>query len=190
MISTTLLQKGVLASLCIRMQHTTPMTSMQIQVGQCLPDVMVHEGDPGNGISMAQLFRGKRGVLFGVPGAFTPGCSKSHLPGFIQMSEDLRARGICEIACISVNDAFVMSAWGKQNGADGRVRMLADPTGAFTQAVGLLLNNNQMVQVLGNFRSQRYAMYIEDGVCRKISVEPDGTGLSCSLAQNFLSGVL
>ncbi|KAK2872788.1 hypothetical protein Q8A67_022685 [Cirrhinus molitorella] len=189
MISTTLLQKGVRASLCIRLLHSTSTTSMPIQVGQRLPDVLVHEGDPGNGISMAQLFMGKRGVLFGVPGAFTPGCSKSHLPGFIQMSGDLKARSVSEIACISVNDVFVMSAWGKQHGADGRVRMLADPTGAFTQAVGLFLNNNQMIQVLGNMRSVRYAMLIEDGVVKKLNIEPDGTGLSCSLASNFLKEI-
>uniref|UniRef100_A0A671Q274 Peroxiredoxin-5 n=1 Tax=Sinocyclocheilus anshuiensis TaxID=1608454 RepID=A0A671Q274_9TELE len=158
-------------------------------VGQHLPDVLVQEGDPGNSISMAELFRGKKGVLFGVPGAFTPGCSKTHLPGFIQMAGDLRARGVDEIACVSVNDVFVMSAWGKENGADGKVRMLADPTGAFTKAVDLFLNNDHLIQVLGHLRSQRYAMLIEDGVVRKLNVEPDGTGLTCSLAPNFLSEI-
>uniref|UniRef100_A0A672SXH7 Peroxiredoxin-5 n=1 Tax=Sinocyclocheilus grahami TaxID=75366 RepID=A0A672SXH7_SINGR len=179
MISTTLLQKAVRASLCIRLLHSTRNTSMPIQVGQHLPDVLVQEGDPGNSISMAELFRG----------AFTPGCSKTHLPGFIQMAGDLRARGVDEIACVSVNDVFVMSAWGKENGADGKVRMLADPTGAFTKAVDLFLNNDHLIQVLGNLRSQRYAMLIEDGVVRKLNVEPDGTGLTCSLAPNFLSEI-
>ncbi|RXN27095.1 peroxiredoxin- mitochondrial [Labeo rohita] len=159
---------------------------MSIQVGQHLPDVLVQEGDPENKISMAQLFKRKKGVLFAVPGAFTPGCSKSHLPGFIQMSVNLRAKGVTEIACVSVNDVFVMTAWGNHHRADGRVRMLADPTGAFTKAIGLSLNDDGLIQVLGNVRSQRYAMLIEDGVVRKLNVEPDGTGLTCSLAPNFL----
>uniref|UniRef100_A0A9J7YQH9 Peroxiredoxin-5 n=1 Tax=Cyprinus carpio carpio TaxID=630221 RepID=A0A9J7YQH9_CYPCA len=158
-------------------------------VGQHLPDVQVQEGDPGNSISMVELFKGKKAVLFGVPGAFTPGCSKTHLPGFIEMAGDLKARGVDEVACVSVNDVFVMSAWGKENGADGKVRMLADPTGAFTKAVDLFLDNDHLFQVLGNLRSQRYAMLIEDGVVRKLSVEPDGTGLTCSLAPNFLSEI-
>ncbi|XP_016098718.1 peroxiredoxin-5, mitochondrial-like [Sinocyclocheilus grahami] len=189
MISTTFLQKGFRAAHCIRLLHSTRIASMPIQVGQHLPDVSVQEGDPGNSISMAKLFKGKKGVLFGVPGAFTPGCSKTHLPGFIQMAGDLRAKGVDEIACLSVNDVFVMSAWGKENGADGKVRMLADPTGAFTKAVDLFLNNDHLMQVLGNLRSQRYAMLIEDGVVLKLSVEPDGTGLTCSLAPNFLSEI-
>uniref|UniRef100_A0A9J8BNJ3 Peroxiredoxin-5 n=1 Tax=Cyprinus carpio carpio TaxID=630221 RepID=A0A9J8BNJ3_CYPCA len=183
MISTPLLQKAVRA---VRTVEGHPQTGL---VGQHLPDVMVQEGDPGNSISMAKLFKGKKGVLFGVPGAFTPGCSKTHLPGFIQMAGDLRAKGVDEVACVSVNDVFVMSAWGKENGAEGKVRMLADPTGAFTKAVDLFLNNDHLFQVLGNLRSQRYAMLIEDGVVKKLSVEPDGTGLTCSLAPNFLSEI-
>ncbi|XP_026090904.1 peroxiredoxin-5, mitochondrial-like [Carassius auratus] len=162
---------------------------MPIQVGQRLPDVLVYEGDPENSISVAELFKGKKGVLFGVPGAFTPGCSKTHLPGFIQKAGDLKAKGVEIIACVSVNDVFVMSAWGKENGADGKVRMLADPTGAFTKAVDLFLNNDHLFEVLGNLRSQRYAMLIEDGVVRKLSVEPDGKGLTCSLAPSFLSEI-
>uniref|UniRef100_A0A8C2ITR5 Peroxiredoxin-5 n=1 Tax=Cyprinus carpio TaxID=7962 RepID=A0A8C2ITR5_CYPCA len=184
-----LLQKGFRASLCVRLLHSTRNTRMPIKVGQHLPDVQVQEGDPGNSISMVELFKGKKAVLFGVPGAFTPGCSKTHLPGFIEMAGDLKARGVDEVACVSVNDVFVMSAWGKENGADGKVRMLADPTGAFTKAVDLFLDNDHLFQVLGNLRSQRYAMLIEDGVVRKLSVEPDGTGLTCSLAPNFLSEI-
>ncbi|XP_056302917.1 peroxiredoxin-5, mitochondrial [Danio aesculapii] len=190
MISTPLLQKGVRAAhRTFRQLHCTPITSMPIKVGQRLPAVEVQEEDPGNSISMAELFSCKRGVLFGVPGAFTPGCSKTHLPGFIQMAGELKAKGVDEVACISVNDVFVMSAWGKQNGADGKVRMLADPTGAFTKAVDLVLNSAQLIPVLGNLRSQRYAMLIENGVVTKLSVEPDGTGLTCSLAPNFLAEV-
>ncbi|XP_055036960.2 peroxiredoxin-5, mitochondrial [Misgurnus anguillicaudatus] len=190
MIPTVLLQttaRATHSSTRIFIQQAKRITIMPIQVGQKLPDIEVQEGDPGNSISMAQLFRGKTGVLFGVPGAFTPGCSKTHLPGFIQKAGELRAKGVQEVACVSVNDVFVMSAWGNQNGADGKVRMLADPNGAFTQAVGLTLNNEQLAKVLGNLRSQRYVMLVEDGVVKKLSVEPDGTGLTCSLASNFLS---
>uniref|UniRef100_A0A669BSL3 Peroxiredoxin-5 n=1 Tax=Oreochromis niloticus TaxID=8128 RepID=A0A669BSL3_ORENI len=156
------------------------------QVGEQLPAVEVQEGEPGNKVAMDQLFKGKKGVLFAVPGAFTPGCSKTHLPGFVQQAAELKNKGIQEIACISVNDAFVMAAWGKEHGADGKVRMLADPTGAFTKAVDLLLDNDQIVQVLGNKRSKRYSMLVEDGVVKKLNVEPDGTGLTCSLASSIL----
>ncbi|KAM3868593.1 peroxiredoxin-5, mitochondrial [Diretmus argenteus] len=160
---------------------------MPIQVGESLPAVEVQEGEPGNKVAMDQLFKGKKGVLFAVPGAFTPGCSKTHLPGFVQQAEELRSKGMQEVACISVNDAFVMAAWGKEHGADGKVRMLADPTGAFAKAIDLLLDSDQIVQALGNHRSKRYSMLVDDGVVKKINVEPDGTGLSCSLAASILS---
>ncbi|XP_029304864.1 peroxiredoxin-5, mitochondrial [Cottoperca gobio] len=171
----------------VRLLHTSPVVEMPIQVGQNLPAVEVQEGEPGNKVAMDQLFKGKKGILFAVPGAFTPGCSKTHLPGFVQQAEDLKSKGIQEVACISVNDAFVMAAWGKEHGTDGKIRMLADPTGAFTKAVDLLLDGDQIVQALGNKRSKRYAMLVEDGVVKKINVEPDGTGLTCSLASNVLS---
>ncbi|CAL8267342.1 unnamed protein product [Merluccius merluccius] len=173
---------------CVRrLLHTTSASKMPITVGQSLPAVEVHEGDPGTKVSMDQLFKGKKGVLFAVPGAFTPGCSKTHLPGFVQQAEELRTKGVQEIACIAVNDAFVMAAWGKEHGVEGKVRMLADPTGAFTKAVDLLLDKDPVVQALGNKRSQRYVMLVEDGVVKKVNVEPDGTGLTCSLAPNILS---
>nr|AJZ70420.1 peroxiredoxin 5 [Oplegnathus fasciatus] len=184
---TATLTKSTRVVQCMRLLHTSPIAKMPIQVGEHLPAVEVQEGEPGNRVAMDQLFKGKKGVLFAVPGAFTPGCSKTHLPGFVQQAEDLRSKGVQEVACISVNDAFVMAAWGKEHGTDGKVRMLADPTGAFTKAVDLLLDSDQIVQVLGNKRSKRYAMLVEDGVVKKISVEPDGTGLTCSLASNILS---
>ncbi|XP_054612036.1 peroxiredoxin-5, mitochondrial [Dunckerocampus dactyliophorus] len=172
---------------CARRIHSSVLLKMPIQVGERLPAVQVHEGEPGNTVAMDQLFKGKKGVLFAVPGAFTPGCSKTHLPGFVEQAADLKMKGMQEVACISVNDAFVMAAWGKQHGADGKIRMLADPTGAFTKAVDLLLDSDQIVQVLGNKRSKRYAMVVDDGVVKKINVEPDGTGLTCSLAPSILS---
>uniref|UniRef100_A0A8C6WWW2 Peroxiredoxin-5 n=1 Tax=Neogobius melanostomus TaxID=47308 RepID=A0A8C6WWW2_9GOBI len=155
-------------------------------VGESLPAVEVQEGEPGNKVAMNQLFKGKKGILFAVPGAFTPGCSKTHLPGFVQQAEDLKAKGIQEIACISVNDAFVMAAWGKEHEAAGKVRMLADPTGAFAKVT---LFTPIIIFVLGNKRSKRYSMLVEDGVVKKINVEPDGTGLTCSLASSILSAL-
>ncbi|CAJ1064334.1 peroxiredoxin-5%2C mitochondrial [Xyrichtys novacula] len=130
---TSTLIKSTRAVQCVRLLHTSPAAKMPIQVGQPLPAVEVQEGEPGNKVAMDQLFKGKKGVLFAVPGAFTPGCSKTHLPGFVQQAGDLKGKGVQEVACISVNDAFVMAAWGKEHGADGKVRMLADPTGAFTK---------------------------------------------------------
>nr|AUZ83016.1 peroxiredoxin 5 [Sebastes schlegelii] len=171
----------------VRLLHTSPVVNMPIKVGERLPAVEVQEGDPGNKVSMDQLFKGKKGVLFAVPGAFTPGCSKTHLPGFVEQAADLKSKGVQEVACIAVNDAFVMAAWGKEHGTDGKIRMLADATGAFTKAVDLLLDSDGIVQALGNKRSKRYAMLVEDGVVKKINVEPDGTGLTCSLASNVLS---
>ncbi|KAJ8396429.1 hypothetical protein AAFF_G00017350 [Aldrovandia affinis] len=190
MISTSAILKGSRALRCTRPLHTTLAATVPIKVGDRLPAVELQEGEPGKKVSLDQLFKGKKGVLFAVPGAFTPGCSKTHLPGFVQEAGQLRSKGIQEVACVSVNDAFVMAAWGKEHGTDGKVRMLADPTGAFTKAVDLLLDGDQIVQILGNKRSKRYAMLVEDGVVKKINVEPDGTGLSCSLASNILSDLV
>ncbi|XP_060747100.1 peroxiredoxin-5, mitochondrial [Tachysurus vachellii] len=174
----------------IRPLHTTSSVNMPIKVGDSLPAVEVQEGEPGNKVSIAQLFKGKKGVLFAVPGAFTPGCSKTHLPGFVADAEKLKSKGVQEVACVSVNDVFVMAAWGKEHGTDGKVRMLADPTGAFTAAVDLFLDNDDLLKVLGNKRSKRYVMIVEDSVVKKLKVEPDGTGLTCSLASNVLSDLL
>ncbi|XP_051901260.1 peroxiredoxin-5, mitochondrial [Pristis pectinata] len=106
---------------------------MPIKVGDKLPSVDVHEGDPHCIVNIAELFKGKKGILFGVPGAFTPACHKDHLPSYVESYEELKKKGIDIIACIAVNDAFVMKAWGNEQKADGKVRMLADPTGAFTR---------------------------------------------------------
>nr|QIZ16778.1 peroxiredoxin 5 [Platichthys stellatus] len=186
-ITSSVIKRTSVVQCAVRLLHGSATVNMPIQVGEHLPAVEVQEGEPGNKVSMDKLFKGKKGLLFAVPGAFTPGCSKTHLPGFVQQAEDLKSKGIQEVACISVNDAFVMAAWGKEHGADGKVRMLADPTGAFTKEVDLLIDNDQIVQALGNKRSKRYAMLVEDGVVKKINVEPDGTGLTCSLASNILS---
>jgi 2-Cys peroxiredoxin 5 len=156
---------------------------MTIQIGERLPAATLHEGSPANKVDPTALFAGKRGVLFAVPGAFTPGCSKTHLPGYVTDAEALAAKGIEVIACVSVNDAFVMAAWGEAHGATGKIHMLADPEAAFTRALGLEVN----AAALGGLRSKRYSMLLDDGVVTALNVEPDGFGLSCSLAPSLLA---
>jgi len=151
---------------------------MAIEVGQSIPSAELHEGNPGNKVDPAAKFASGKHVLFAVPGAFTPGCSKTHLPGYVADFDKLKAKGVDSIACVAVNDAFVMDAWGQAHGAAGKVAMLADPAGAFTRAVGLDVD----AAVLGGLRSKRYAMVIENGTVTHLQVEPDGFGLSCSLA--------
>ncbi|KAM6158893.1 peroxiredoxin-5, mitochondrial [Rhynchocyon petersi] len=157
-----------------------------IKVGDALPAVVVFEGEPGNKVNLAELYKGKKGVLFGVPGAFTPGCSKTHLPGFVEQAGALKAKGAQVVACLSVNDVFVTNEWGKAHHAEGKVRLLADPIGAFGKETELLLDDS-LVPLFGNRRLKRFSMVIDDGVVKVLNVEPDGTGLTCSLAPNILS---
>ncbi|XP_054297157.1 peroxiredoxin-5, mitochondrial [Pongo pygmaeus] len=157
-----------------------------IKVGDAIPAVEVFEGEPGNKVNLAELFKGKKGVLFGVPGAFTPGCSKTHLPGFVEQAEALKAKGVQVVACLSVNDAFVTGEWGRAHKAEGKVRLLADPTGAFGKETDLLLDDS-LVSIFGNRRLKRFSMVVQDGIVKALNVEPDGTGLTCSLAPNIIS---
>ncbi|ELK24381.1 Peroxiredoxin-5, mitochondrial [Myotis davidii] len=156
------------------------------RVGDAIPSVEVFEGQPGNKVNLAELFKGKKGVLFGVPGAFTPGCSKTHLPGFVEQAGALKAKGAQVVACLSVNDVFVTEEWGRAHNTEGKIRLLADPTGAFGKETDLLLDDS-LVSLFGNRRLKRFSMVIEDGVVKSLNVEPDGTGLTCSLAPNILS---
>jgi len=160
--------------------HTSTMAP--ISVGDKIPSVTLFEGNPGGKVELAEMCTGKKCILFGVPGAFTPGCSKTHLPGYINAAENLKANGFQEIICVSVNDPFVMEAWGESQGATGKVRMLADTCGELTKAMDLELD---LAAVLGNIRSKRYSMVVEDGIVTKVNIEPDGTGLTCSLADNI-----
>ncbi|XP_015524642.1 peroxiredoxin-5, mitochondrial [Neodiprion pinetum] len=159
------------------------LKNMVIAVGNKLPSVDLFEDTPANKINLAEYAAGKKIVIFAVPGAFTPGCSKTHLPGYIQKAPELKTKGFHDVFCIGVNDPFVMAAWGKEQGASGKVRMLADPTGAFTDALELSIE----LPVLGGKRSKRYSMVVEDGVVKELNVEPDNTGLSCSLADRLHS---
>lgn len=157
-----------------------------IKVGDAIPSVEVFEGEPGKKVNLAELFKGKKGVLFGVPGAFTPGCSKTHLPGFVEQAEALKAKGVQVLACLTVNDVFVTEEWGRAHQAKGKVRLLADPTGAFGKETDLLLGDS-LVSLFGNRRLKRFSMVVDNGVVKALNVEPDGTGLTCSLASSILS---
>ncbi|KAH0819929.1 hypothetical protein GEV33_002862 [Tenebrio molitor] len=151
---------------------------MPAQVGDSLPNVDLYEDSPTNKVNLAQLAANKKIIIFAVPGAFTPGCSKTHLPGFVKRAEELKKQGISEIVCVSVNDPFVMAAWAKDQHTAGKVRLLADPSAAFTKALDLAVELNP----LGGVRSKRYSMVVENGKIISLQIEPDGTGLSCSLA--------
>ena len=143
---------------------------MTIQVGDKIPSVKLHYmTEAGNtAISSDEIFSGKKVVLFALPGAFTPTCSASHLPGYVVKSDDILASGVDQIVCLSVNDAFVMDAWGKQHNADNRVMMLADGNGDFTRALGLEFD---ALKAGMGMRSQRYAMVVDDGVIKLLNVE-------------------
>lgn len=157
---------------------------MTIKVGDKLPEVTFMEmGSNGpEPRSTADVFGGKTVALFAVPGAYTPTCSAKHLPGFLEKKEELMAKGVDTIACTAVNDAFVMGAWGKESGADGTIRMLADGNGAFAKAIGLELDASGFG--MGG-RSQRYSMLVKDGVVEQLNVE-DGGGFSVSSAEHLL----
>jgi peroxiredoxin len=145
---------------------------MTIAVGDKLPNVDLYRmGEKGpEKVSSGELCAGKKTVLFAVPGAFTPTCSQAHLPGYVVKADELLAKGVDQIVCLSVNDAFVMNAWGQQQNAD-RILMLADGSGDFTRAVGLELDLG--ARGLGQ-RSQRYAMVVDDGVVTHLNVEEPG----------------
>ena len=158
---------------------------MAIKAGDTLPaDTKLMEmGDAGpKQVTVGELTKGKTVVLFAVPGAFTPTCSMKHLPGFVDKAGDIRKKGIDEIVCLSVNDAFVMGAWGKEHGAGGKVRMVADGNGDFTRAVGLEMDASGFG--MGS-RSKRYAMLVKDGKVTELLVEPAG-GLNVSSAESVL----
>ena len=145
---------------------------MAIQEGDRLPEATLHvmrDGRP-TGVTTAELFGGKKVVLFAVPGAFTPTCSQAHLPGYVANADKIRAKGVDSIVCVAVNDAFVMDAWGKDKNADALV-MAGDGNGEFTAALGLEMDGSGFG--LGA-RSQRYAMVVEDGVVAKLAVEAPG----------------
>jgi peroxiredoxin len=132
-------------------------------------------------ISTDDVFAGKKVVLFAVPGAFTPGCSMTHLPGFVVNADKIKAKGVDTIACMSVNDAFVMGAWGEAQNAS-EILMLADGNGEFTKSLGLELDGTGFGM---GMRSQRFAMIVEDGTVSHLNVEP-GAGIEVSSAEAIM----
>ena len=146
---------------------------MAIKVGDKVPaaKLQIKTKDGVQTKTTDELFKGKKVVLFALPGAFTPTCSAKHLPGFVNNHQALKAKGIDSIACLSVNDAFVMDAWGKDQNVEGKVLMLADGNGEFTKAVGLELDASRFGM---GPRSQRYSMVVKDGVIKELNVEQGG----------------
>ena len=157
---------------------------MTIQVGDTLPSInlMTMTAEGPKPVSVSEISFGKKMVLFAVPGAFTPTCSVQHLPGFVERNKDLKDKGVDIVACVSVNDPFVMKAWGEDRNVGEDVLMLSDGNGEFTSAIGLEMDGSGFG--LGT-RSQRYAMIIEDGVVSALNVE-SGPGLDVSSAETIL----
>lgn len=158
-----------------------------VAVGDRIPDVRVMVPGP-DGIKPAQtaeLLGTGRVVLFAVPGAFTPGCSDYHMPGFVHRAADIKAKGVATIACIAVNDAFVMGAWGKAQNVGDDIVMIADGNGDFAKAMGLEMDGT--AYGLG-IRSQRYAAIIDDGVITTLLVEP-GPGVDRSSANSVIAAL-
>jgi glutaredoxin/glutathione-dependent peroxiredoxin len=167
---------------------------MAIRVGDRLPDgtltEMIEVETPGcvvgpNSFQVADLVKGKKLVIFGLPGAFTPTCSGKHVPGYVAHFKDFKSKGVDEIWCVSVNDAFVMGAWGKDQKADGKVRMMADGSAIWTKALGL----EQDLSARGmGVRSHRYAMVVDNGVVKTLNVEAP-TRFEVSDADTLLKAV-
>ncbi|GEM71720.1 peroxiredoxin [Sphingomonas aquatilis] len=159
---------------------------MTITVGDTIPSATLTKvtSDGPDQVSSDDFFRGRTVALFAVPGAFTPTCSARHLPGFVEKRDALAAKGVDEIACTSVNDAFVMGAWAKSQEAEG-ITMLADGNGDFAKAVGLTMDGSKFGMGL---RSQRYAMLVEDGVVKQLHVEAPGE-FKVSSAEHLLDAL-
>ena len=157
---------------------------MTIKPGDRLPNVefTVSTADGSQKFSTDVIFAGRKVVLFGVPGAFTPTCNMNHLPGYLLAHDDIKAQGVDTIACTAVNDIFVMKAWGKATESEGKIMMLADGNGEFAKAVGLALD---LTAAGMGHRSQRYSMIVEDGVVKTLNVETE-RGVNVSGAETML----
>ncbi|MGH7078833.1 MAG: peroxiredoxin [Acetobacteraceae bacterium] len=157
---------------------------MAIRLGDAVPSLklMMATADGPKEVTTDELFKGKKVVLFAVPGAFTPTCSIKHLPGFVQNAAAIKAKGVDSIICMAVNDAFVLGAWAKDQHVDGAIVMLADGSAALTRALGMELD--LVARGLG-VRSQRFAMIAEDGKVTHLALEPPG-GFEVSRAEAIL----
>ena len=160
---------------------------MPIQIGAKIPaaEFISFNTDGQIKLTTEQIFKGKKVVLFGVPGAFTPTCSMNHLPGFIAHAAEIKAKGVDTIACTAVNDPHVMKAWSKHTGADDKILMLADGNAAFAKAIGLEVDLTAPGMGL---RSKRYSMVVEEGVVKHLNVE-DKSGVNVSGAETILQQI-
>ena len=160
---------------------------MPIKAGDRMPQgtfkTMTAEGPKD--ISTEELFKGKKVVLFSVPGAFTPTCDAKHLPGFLQHARDIRAKGVDTIACMAVNDVFVMSAWGKSSNTADKVLMLADGNGEYARALGLSMDASRFGM---GTRGQRFAIVVDNGIAKQIYVEAPGE-FKVSAAEHVLANL-
>ncbi len=157
---------------------------MAIKVGERAPSgtLKMMTKDGPKDVTTDDLFKGKKVVLFSVPGAFTPTCDAKHLPGFVQLADQIRAKGVDTIACMAVNDVFVMNAWGKASGVGDKVVMLADGNGDYARSLGLELDARKFGM---GTRGQRFALVIDDGVAKSVSVEEPGQ-FKVSTAEHIL----
>jgi len=167
---------------------------MSITIGDRLPDSRLAEfidiETPGctlgpNNFQVSELIKGRKIVIFGVPAPFSPTCSDDHLPGYIKLADKFRSKGIDEIWCVAVNDAFVMGAWGREKKATGIIRMMADGSGTFTKALGLEFD---LIKAGMGIRSLRYSMFVDDGVVKQLNVEK-GAKLETSGAEKLLEAI-
>ena len=157
---------------------------MAIQVGDTIPSVTIKATDTSD-VTTDDLFRGKKVVLFAVTGAFTPTCSNQHLPGFVTHSDGIRAKGVDDIICVSVNDAHVMKAWGREYEVGEAVRLVADGNGDFAKALGLYFDGSMIGFGL---RYQRFAAIVDDGTVTRLDVE-DGPAFDVSSAESILAAL-
>lgn len=161
---------------------------MTIKPGEHLPSATFKEkqADGPANVTTDELFKGKRVVLFAVPGAFTPTCTLNHLPGYLENRDAILSKGVDEIAVVSVNDHWVMSAWAKQSGAEGKIRFLADFDATFNKAIGL--DKDLSAGGLG-LRSNRYSMLVEDGVVKTLNIEDNPGAATVSSAATMLEQI-
>jgi glutaredoxin/glutathione-dependent peroxiredoxin len=146
---------------------------MTIKVGDRMPSGTLTQitKDGPQKISADEYFKGRKVVLFSLPGAFTPTCDAKHLPGFVEKAADIKSKGVAAVACLSVNDAFVMKAWGKAQNTDGKVDMLADGNADYTKALGLEMDASGFGM---GIRGQRFSVVVDDGVVKQLNIEPKG----------------
>eukprot|EP00208_Stichococcus_sp_RCC1054_P006183 CAMPEP_0206137696 /NCGR_PEP_ID=MMETSP1473-20131121/2768_1 /ASSEMBLY_ACC=CAM_ASM_001109 /TAXON_ID=1461547 /ORGANISM="Stichococcus sp, Strain RCC1054" /LENGTH=163 /DNA_ID=CAMNT_0053530897 /DNA_START=31 /DNA_END=522 /DNA_ORIENTATION=- len=155
----------------------------EAKAGDKLPAVTLYEGDFDTKILLTDLFKGKKGALFGVPGAFTPICTKTHLPSFVDDYEKLKEAGAEVIACITVNDPWVTAAWAESAHAEGKVKVLADPKNEVATAMGVVWDISNL---FGHDRSKRFSAVIADNEIKTINVEPSNNGLACSISSTII----